>query len=368
LNPAVAATDIQSRIDIEGQVMLRIGIVGAGENTRTRHIPGLRAMDGVQIAGVVNRTPESTAKVAATFGISRRFATWEELVADPEIDAVVIGTWPNLHAPVTVAALEAGKHVLCEARMARNLAEARTMLAASQGHPDRVAMLVPSPFGLAVGPRVEKFIQHGFLGNLREVVVTGVDDQFVDYTRPLHWRQDAEVSGVNTLALGILHETVSRWIPQPTRVFAQTQVFEPSRPNPNGPGQLPVTVPDSVQIVTQYASGGRGLYHLSGMAMFGPGKQIHLYGSGGTIKVFFGPGPVERLLVGRPGDGQLMELDVPLSDLGRWRVEEEFVRAIRGQEAVRLNDFETGVAGMEFTEAAILSAVSGSPVNLPFDA
>jgi predicted dehydrogenase len=348
--------------------MLRIGIVGAGENTRTRHIPGLRALDGVQIAGVVNQTPESTAKVSATFGIPRQFATWQELVADPEIDAVVIGTWPNLHEPVTVAALSAGKHVLCEARMARNLAEARTMLAASAAHPDRVAMLVPSPFGLAVGPRVEALIQNGFIGDLREVVVIGVDDQFVDYSLPLHWRQDAEVSGINTLTLGILHETVSRWIPQPTRVFAQTQIFEPSRPNHNGPGQLPVTVPDSVQIVTQYESGARGLYHLSGVAMFGPGKQIHLYGSGGTIKVLFGPGPVERLLVGRPGDTQLRELDVPLSELGRWRVEEEFVRSIRGQEAVRLNRFETGVVGMEFTEAALFSANHGSVVNLPFNA
>jgi predicted dehydrogenase len=348
--------------------MLRIGIVGAGENTRLRHIPGLRALDGVQIAGVVNRTPESTAKVAATFGIPRQFTTWQELVADPGIDAVVIGTWPNLHAPVTIAALNAGKHVLCEARMARNLAEARMMLAAAQAYPDRVAMLVPSPFGLAVGPRVEALLRDGFLGDVREVVVIGVDDQFVDYSRPLHWRQDQDLSGINTLSLGILHETVSRWIPQPTRVFAQTQIFEPSRPNPHGSGQLPVTVPDSAQIVTQYESGARGLYHLSGMAMFGPGKQIHLYGSGGTIKVLFGPGNAERLLVGRSGDAQLLELDVPLSELGRWRVEEEFVRAIRGQETVRLNRFESGVTGMEFTEAALLSAGSGSAVKLPLDA
>jgi hypothetical protein len=60
-----------------------------------------------------------------------------------------------------------------------------------------------------------------------------------------------------------------------------------------------------------------------------------------------------------------MELDVPLPILGRWRVEEEFVRAIRGQEAVRLNPFTTGVAGMEFTEAALFSAGSGSAVKLP---
>lgn len=348
--------------------MLRIGIVGAGENTRTRHIPGLRAIDGVQILGVVNRTAESTARVASTFGIPRTYRMWDELVADPQIDAVVIGTWPNLHAAVTVAALAAGKHVLCEARMARDLAEARTMLSAAHAQPDRIAMLVPSPFGLAVGPRIESLLKNGFLGNLREVVVIGVDDQFYDYSRPLHWRQDAEISGINTLSLGILHETVSRWAPQPVRVFAQTQTFEPTRPHPQQAGQLPVTIPDHVQVLTQYASGARGLYHFSGVTLFGPGKQIHLYGSGGTIKVLFGPGPVERLLVGRPGDQQLIELDVPLPELGRWRVEEEFVRAIRGLEPVRFNHFETGVVGMEFTAAVMRSAKSHAPVDLPIPA
>lgn len=345
--------------------MLRIGIVGAGDNTRTRHIPGLRAIDGVQITGVVNSTPESTARVAATFGIPRQFATWQELVSDPDIDAVVIGTWPNLHAPVTVAALNAGKHVLCEARMARTLAEAESMLAAAQAYPDRIAMVVPSPFGLAVGPRVESLIKNGFLNDLREVVVIGADDQFHDYSRPLHWRQDTEVSGINTLSLGILHETVSRWIPQPTRVFAQTQTFEPTRPNPHQSGQLPVTVPESVQVVTQYASGARGLYHFSGMALFGPGKQIHLYGSGGTIKVMFGPGNAERLYAGRPGDSQLLDLEVPLSELGRWRVEEEFVRAIRGLEPVRLNTFEVGLRDLTFTDAVMRSAQGGQPVDIP---
>jgi predicted dehydrogenase len=341
---------------------IQIGIVGAGDNTRKRHIPGLRAIPAVQIAGVVNRTAKSTSRVAAELGIPRQFPDWQSLVADPSIDAVVVGTWPNLHCEVTCAALAAGKHVLCEARMARNLAEAKSMHDASMARPDRVAMLVPSPFGLVSDVAIQQLLQDRFIGDLRELIVLGADDQFHDYSQFLHWRQDFQISGVNVLSLGILHETVLRWVPQPNRVFAQTQTFEPVRPNPTGSGNLPVTVPDSVQILTQTSDGARGIYHFSGIDLHGPGKQIHLYGSAGTIKVTFGS--QERILIGRVGDTQLRELVIPAEKQIGWRVEAEFIGAIRGEEPVRRTDFASGLKYMEFTEAVALSAASGMPVAL----
>src|SRR5579864_7286810 len=126
---------------------LRVGLVGAGGNTRSRHIPGLCALPGVEIVAVCNRRPESTAAVAREFGIPRTFARWADLVADPGIDAVVIGTWPYLHCPIPLAALDAGKHVLTEARMSMNAAEAHRMLAALRRHPKQVCQIVPSSFG-----------------------------------------------------------------------------------------------------------------------------------------------------------------------------------------------------------------------------
>src|SRR5215831_17281948 len=119
-------------------IPIRIGLIGAGANTRSRHIPGLKAIEDVEIVAVCNRRPASTAAAAREFGIPRTYATWEDLIRDPDVDAVVVGTWPYLHCPVTLAALEAGKHVLTEARLALNAAEARRMLAASRKHPDLV--------------------------------------------------------------------------------------------------------------------------------------------------------------------------------------------------------------------------------------
>src|SRR5215470_3901770 len=151
---------------------IRIGVVGAGGNTRLHHIPKLKKIAGVEIAAVVNRSRASSERVAQEFGIERVHERWQELVNDPGIDAVVIGTWPYLHCPVTLAALAAGKHVLTEARLATDAAEARRMLAAAREHPELVSMVVPSPFTLAIDGTVMDLIRDGYLGDVLSIQVS----------------------------------------------------------------------------------------------------------------------------------------------------------------------------------------------------
>src|SRR5215813_14247239 len=124
---------------------IRIGVVGAGGNTRLHHIPKLKKIAGVEIAAVANRSRASSERVAQEFGIPRVHDKWQDLVKDPGIDAVVIGTWPYMHCPITLAALDAGKHVLTEARLAMNSKEARQMLAASRARPNLITQVVPGP-------------------------------------------------------------------------------------------------------------------------------------------------------------------------------------------------------------------------------
>src|SRR5438552_1205729 len=142
---------------------IRIGLIGAGANTRLRHIPGLRAAADVEIVAVCNRRPESTAAVAREFNVPRVFEQWEHLVADADIDAVVIGTWPYLHCPITVAALQAGKHVLTEARLSMNAAEAHHMLKIARAHSRLTTQVVPSPFGLKGHDVMKQLIDAGYL-------------------------------------------------------------------------------------------------------------------------------------------------------------------------------------------------------------
>ena len=74
-----------------------MGLIGAGKNTCSRHIPGFQDIPGVEITGVVNRTAESSNRVAREFSIANTYDHWDQLIQDPEIDAICIGTWPYLH-------------------------------------------------------------------------------------------------------------------------------------------------------------------------------------------------------------------------------------------------------------------------------
>lgn len=320
-------------------------------------------MEGVEIVGVVNRSTESTRRAAEEFRIPKTYASWEQLVADPEIDAVCVGTWPYLHCPITLECLKAGKHVLTEARMARNADEAQRMYEASQQHPKLVTQIVPSPFGFKVDRVVKALLADGYLGELRELVVLGADDSLADPAAALHWRQNAELSGLNMLTLGIMHETALRWSPAPMRVIAQTQAFIPERSDPATGRLTPVGTPDSVQVLTELESGARGVYHFSGVTHHGPGRQIHLYGTEATLKYVMQP--KECLLGGHREDEQLREISIPPEKEYAWRVEAEFVGAIRGEETVQFTDFATGVKYMQFTEAVARSARTGSAVRLP---
>lgn len=344
---------------------LRLGFVGAGNNTRRRHIPGFRDCDEIEFVAVANSSRESSEAAAAEFGIAHACGNWAEVVHRDDVDAVVIGTWPNLHAEVTCAALAAGKHVLCEARMARDLAEATRMFDALKASTGLVAQLVPTPMGMQVGEKVGQLVRDHYIGDLREVVVTASTDAVWDFSQPLHWRQQRQLSGLNTLTLGIVHEAVMRWLPEPVRVLAQQQLYEPNRPVPEAGRYEEVTVPDSVSALVEFKNDVRAVYRISGVNLFGPGHRIELYGSRGTVVVEFGE--TERVFAGRIGDAELAEVDIAAEDRGSWSVEADFVKSIRDGKKVTRTTFGDGVRYMAFTEAVLRSSESGDAVDWPIE-
>src|SRR6266513_1991281 len=128
---------------------LRVGIVGAGDIVRRRHLPGLKKHHEVEIVAVSNSSYESSEKFCQENAPhATPMQNWADLLALPDIDIVWIGTPPYMHSAIPVSALEAGKHVFCQARMSMDLAEAEEMLATSKRYPELVTMLCPPPYGL----------------------------------------------------------------------------------------------------------------------------------------------------------------------------------------------------------------------------
>ena len=203
---------------------LRIGIIGAGANTRSRHIPGLRMQNSVEIVGVANRSLASSQKAAKELDIPNAYSDWTEIISDKSIDAVCIGTWPYTHAEMTIAALDAGKHVLCEARMAMSAREAHAMLAASRRNPSRIAQIVPAPMTLPVDRTIADTIAGGAIGNVIAIDLCVSVGGYPNPDLPLHWRQSRDFSGNNIMALGIWYEQMARWIGHASSAFAVGQV------------------------------------------------------------------------------------------------------------------------------------------------
>jgi len=344
---------------------IRVGIIGAGDNTKKMHIPNLKKQQGIEITCVANRTIESAEKTAKEFNIPRAYRYWQEVLNDKQVDAVVIGTWPYMHKTISIAALEAGKHVLCEARMAMNARESHEMHEASKRRPHLVTQLVPSPYTLKYDKTIQKLISQRYLGDIIAINLKAINPSFVDKSQPLHWRQDITKSGYNTLQLGIWVEALYRWVGPASNVLARSQVLVKQRKNPETDSMEHVQIPEHVDIIAEMACGAQTNMQFSSVLGLSETKnKCSIFGTEGTIVLDLDKGV---LLGGQKGAKELKPIEISPEDEGKWRVEEEFINSIRGLEKVKLTTFPQGVDYMEFTEAVWRSAKQQRAVSLPLD-
>lgn len=325
---------------------IRVGFIGAGGNTRLRHLPGFGDIEGVELTAVANRSVTSAQKVADDFNIGRVAADWREIVQADDIDAVCIGTWPNTHAEMTVAALAAGKHVLVEARMAASLAEAEAMEKAAAARPDLVTQIVPSPLTLEADQLIRDRLQAGGLGEVRRIHSDHATAATLDPAAPLSWRLDERISGINTMALGICYEPLQRWFGGDAAVLtADARIITAQRADGEG-GLHDICIPEILSV--------RGRWHDAELTLHqssvepGPARcRYEIVGTEGALR--YDVNQRELLLTERTG--KTTPLEIPRLAHGGWAVEAEFIASIRAGVPVRRTDFATGARYMRFTDA-----------------
>ncbi len=340
---------------------VRVGFVGAGANTRLRHLPGLKEIEGVELVSVANRSVESGERIADEFGIQTVYDNWVDLVEADDTDAICIGTWPYMHETLVLASLEAGKHVQTEARMAMDSDEAKSMLAASRLNPDLITQIVPAPHTLKVDITIKDLIESGYLGDVLSIDMTVHQGGFVDHDGPLHWRHDRDLSGNNIMQMGIWYEAMMRWVGPAETVSANGRVNVKHRQDDSGARRY-ITIPDHVEAVCEMASGPVARLRFSTVTGHAPGDGVWIFGTEGTLRL---DASTMTLSGGRRGDDGLSDIDIPAEKQGGWRVEEEFINAIRGIEPITHTNFLDGVRYMEFTDAISISIQSGERVRLP---
>ncbi|MDB5801488.1 MAG: oxidoreductase [Rhodocyclales bacterium] len=148
--------------------LVRWGILGYARIARLNAIPGMLRAGNAELAAIASRDPNKLAECAEKFSLARLHLKYEDLLADPDVDAVYIPLPNSLHKPWTIAALRAGKHVLCEKPLALNATEAREMAAVSHD----TGKLLMEAFMYRYTDRmrqVRDLLDSGVLGPLRHI-------------------------------------------------------------------------------------------------------------------------------------------------------------------------------------------------------
>src|SRR5204863_5841701 len=199
------------------------------------------------------------------------------------------------------------------------------------------------PFGMRADLLVKKFLAENYVGDPHHVRLQSFTGNYLDPDEPAHWRQKIEISGLNTLTLGIYVEVLQRWLGDITGVFAREKIIHPVREG------YEVIIPDLITVLCSFENGAEGVLEFSGINALTQGDRLEIYGSAGTMTYDFTSDVVQA---GRLGDRALHVVELPPELEGEWRVEEDFLAAVKSKGRVRPRpNFEEGVRYMRVVQA-----------------
>ncbi|MGW7514090.1 Gfo/Idh/MocA family protein [Streptomyces sp. NPDC054796] len=244
------------------------------------------------MAAVCGRDAAGVRAAAGKLGWAAAETDWRALVERPDVQLVDICTPGDSHAEIAIAALEAGKHVLCEKPLANTVAEAEAMEAAASAARER-GQLAMVGFNYRRTPALalaRRMVAEGRLGEVRHVRVTYLQDWLVDPAFPLAWRLRRELAGSGALGdLGAHAVDIAQHVAGSplTGVSAQTETFVRERPLPGeGPDgrRGPVTVDDAALFTGRLASGALASFEVSRVAAGRKNAlRVEVNGTGGSL-------------------------------------------------------------------------------------
>jgi predicted dehydrogenase len=323
-----------------------VGVIGVGFG-KVAQIPGFKRCAHGELVAICSGHLEKAQAVAREYGIPQAFGDYRQMLKLPEIDLVSVATPPYLHRPMVLAALAAGKHVICEKPMAMNVAEAGEMLAAAQ----QAGVVHCVDHELRFNPthiRMRELIASGYLGRLRHITITRTVHFNADpMGRPWGWWFQAGTGG------GILGAMASHyidqlrwWVGEILAVQGRLSTLVPQRRLPDGSGMHAVETDDACTFLVEFAGGGEGTVFLSTVAYHPQGYRAEAFGDDGTLIL----DAQERLWGAKRGEDSLAELTVPDPAVDLEGIE----KSLWARSFVHLTDHVLGAiaAGVRPTQAA----------------
>jgi len=292
-------------------VTVRIGFIGSGFARRVQ-LPALAHVPGARATAIASGHRTNAAAAAHEFGLTHVFDDGEQLARSADVDLVIVSSSPDTHARFAIAALDAGKHVLCEKPTALDAYEAALMLEAAQRLPGQVAWV---DHELRYEPnrrRARELIRSGAIGEIRHIELSlkpylRGDGRPQAFDAPWTWWSDAARGGGILGAVGSHLIDLCRYWTGSEIVSAAglAESFVAERRDQAGQAR-PVTADDFVTCVLRTRSGVAATVTLSAVAHHGPGHFGQVTGGTGTL-VLSGE---TRLEIGKSG-GPLEDISVP---------------------------------------------------------
>lgn len=261
---------------------LRVGFIGSGWTERIQ-IPAF-CLGGLTPQAIASGHVENARRVAEEQNLPEVYESWRELVASDSVDIVSIVTPTDTHAEMAIAALQAGKHVICEKPTALNTDEAESMLAASQAAPDQLAIIDHELRFHPQRRQMRRMIKDGFVGTVLSARMTRLGASRLDPLGAWNWWSDASRGGGMLGAVGSHLLDLARWmIGRVNTMTAQLNTGVLYRDDPDSDGQRPVTVDDHAHMMLRFANGALGDITVSGITAGGYGMTVEVYGTRGAL-------------------------------------------------------------------------------------
>jgi predicted dehydrogenase len=284
-----------------------VAVIGTGFGSAV-HIPALAHVDGTELVAVCSRRQERASRVAAQYDIPTASTDWRDVINDPGVDAVVIATPPYLHHQMVITAIEAGKHVLCEKPLARNLAETRDMAKLAE-RAKVVAMVNHQLRYLPMRRRVKELIDEGYIGTPHAVSMIVFNSQLADPDgQRFGWLMESDKAGGMLRASGSHYiDTLRWWLGDIHAVAGLTGTMVKRRRLPDSTSMASVDADDNFAFLLRFENGAIGSVHFSSTAPTDAGESITITGSEGML-IMEGD---NELFGARKRDLGLRELAIP---------------------------------------------------------